>query len=331
MTELEKQDIKAIATLDYSWEKLYGKTLFVSGGTGFIGSFLINVIRYRNEHFGDNIRVVVCSRSKSGSVGEVEYIAHNICEPINIDKDIDFVIHLASNTHPKQYGADPVGTITANVFGTYNLLNLAKEHNARFLLASSVEIYGDGNGTPMAEEYCGYIDCNTARAGYNEAKRVSESLCQSFKQQYGVDCVIARFARVFGADKKDDSKALAQFMKKAVAGEDIVLKSSGTQRFSYCYVADAVSGLLKILLDGENGEAYNVSGNDDGMTIGDIAKYIAELAGRRVIFDIKKDSAASKAQYALLDISRIKSLGWLPIYNINEGIFRTYKILSERV
>ena len=157
-----------------------------------------------------------------------------------------------SRTHPKQYAEDPVGTIMTNICGCDNLLKLAVEKKARFLLASSVEIYGQGSEIPMNEKYCGYIDCNLARSGYNEAKRTCEALTQSYRSAFGVDAVIARFARVFGADKKRDTKAMSQFMDKAVLGQDIVLKSKGQQRYSYCYIADAVSGLFKVLLDGQN-------------------------------------------------------------------------------
>ena len=131
---------------------------------------------------------------------------------------------MASNTHPKQYAEDPIGTIMTNIYGCDNLLKLAVEKKARFLLASSVEIYGQGTAIPMNEEYCGYIDCNLARSGYNEAKRTCEALTQSYRSVFGVNAVIARFARVFGADKKHDTKAMSQFMDKAVLGEDIILK-----------------------------------------------------------------------------------------------------------
>ncbi len=325
-----ESDIKKIASLGYEWPKLDEKTLLISGGTGFIGQFLINVIKYRNENCGNRIKVISCSRRGLPSENRVEYLSHDITNPLRLDNKVDYVLHLASNTHPKQYAADPVGTITTNIFGTYNLLNLAKDCGARFVLASSVEIYGEGSDTPMREDYCGYLDCNTARAGYNEAKRVSESLCQSFVAQYGVDCVVARFARVFGADRKDDSKAMAQFMKKAINGEDIVLKSAGKQRFSYCYVADAVSGLLKIILDGVCGEAYNVADDDEGYTLGDYAKLIADFANKKVVFDLSEiQKGASVAVYALQNCDKLKNMGWEPQFTVSKALRKTYNILKE--
>lgn len=328
MTEFEKEDIKRVAELCYDWDRLSNKTLLISGGTGLIGQFIIGVLKYRNSVFGNNIKVISLSRRPLKTESNITYVKCDINEKFEIDGKADFILHLASNTHPKQYGEDPVGTITTNILGCINLLEIAKRHNARFLLASSVEIYGDGDGNPINESYCGKIDCNTARAGYNEAKRVCESLCQSYRKQFGTDFVTARLARCFGADRKNDSKALAQFIQKAVTGEDIILKSKGTQRFSYCYVADAASGILKILLDGISGEAYNVADADERKTLGDYAEFIASLAGKKVIFDISEDSNASKALYAVLDCAKLETIGWKTLYSVSEGLKRTYDIIK---
>lgn len=326
MIDLDFEDIEKVAALPYQWDKLNNKSILISGGTGFIGSFIAEVIRYRNKKFGANTKIISLSRRGGKSDSTVEYLKADITKPISCDGSVDYILHLASNTHPKQYGVDPVGTITTNVIGCDNLLKLAVDKKATFLLASSVEIYGQGTEEPMDEHYCGYIDCNIARSGYNEAKRTCEALCQSYKQQYGIGVKIVRFARVFGADKKQDTKAMSQFMEKAVAGEDIVLRSKGNQRFSYCYIADAVSGLLKILLEGVNGEAYNIADEDDGLTLGGYAEFMASLAGKKVVYQIEDDAAASRALFALLDCRKIKDIGWKPMFTVKEGLERTYKI-----
>lgn len=323
---LELQDIERIAELPYKWDELNDKTIMISGGTGFIGTFISNVIRYRNGKYNSNTKIVSLSRRGGESDQTVEYLKADITKAIIYEGKVDYILHLASNTHPKQYGEDPVGTITTNVVGCDNLLKVAVEKRAKFLLASSVEIYGQGTDTPMNEKYCGYIDCNTARAGYNEAKRTCEALTQSYKQQYGIEAVIVRLARVVGADKKLDTKAMSQFMDKALAGEDIVLKSKGNQKFSYCYVADAASGIFKVLFDGVNGEVYNVSDEYEGITLGGYAEFMAELAGKKVVYQIEDDVAASRASFALLDISKLKALGWKPLYTISDSLRRTYKI-----
>lgn len=331
MNRLEIEDIRSVAELPYDWAKLTNKTILISGGTGFIGSFLCNVFRYRNKNYGQKINVISLAFNRLEDDDTVTYLKGDVCRPIQIDGQIDYVLHMASNTHPEQYKTDPVGTITGNVFGAYNLLNLAKEKKSkRFVLASSCEIYGDGKDEPMDELYCGYINSNTARAGYNESKRVSESLCQSFAQQYGVEACVFRLARVFGADKtKNDSKAMAQFIRNAVKGESIVLKSKGLQRYSYIYIADAVAGIIKVLLDGVPGEAYNISADYDGMSLGQYAEFVASLGGKNVVYDIEDNPNASQAQMALLDNAKIKKLGFTPQFKVCEGLKRTYQIYKE--
>ncbi len=331
MTQYEVEDIKKIAELPYDWYKIDNSTILVSGATGFVGTFLSDVFRYRNKNCGAHINVISLSRRGGESDETVASVKSDITQPINCDKEVDYIIHLASNTHPKQYAEDPVGTIITNVMGCDNLLKLAVQKNVkRFVLASSVEIYGQGTNESMSEDYCGYIDCNNARSGYNESKRACESLCRSYQSQYGVDPVIVRFARIFGADKKTDTKAMSQFMDKAVKGEDIVLKSKGTQRYSYIYVADAVSGIIKVLLDGHSGEAYNISGKDEGKTLGDYAQLMASFIEKKVIFDLEENASVSKATYALLDIDKAKNIGWEPLYNVSEALKRTFLIKTER-
>lgn len=328
-TELEEQDIKAAAnSIDLS--KLKGKTILMSGGTGFIGTYISHIIRYRNKQFGDNIKLISLSRRGGETDSTLKCIKCDINQKIELNDYVDYILHLASNTHPKQYAEDPVGTITTNIFGCKNLLDVGIEkHIKRFLLASSVEIYGECVDKPVDESYSGYIDCNKARSGYNESKRLCEALCQSYKSQYGLDFVTARLSRVIGPDRKQDTKAIAQFIDKAINNEDIILKSKGNQLYSYTYVSDVAVAILKILCDGVNGEAYNVAAEPDDMTLGDYASYIASLANKSVKFEIEDNDSVSKATYALLDNSKLKKIGWAPRYTVKEGLELTYKIKSN--
>ena len=215
-------------------------------------------------------------------------------------------------------------------------MDFAVEKNtSRFVFASSNEIYGENRGDveKFDESYCGYIDCNTLRAGYPESKRCSEALCQAYKTQKNMDVVIARLTRSYGPTLlKTDTKALSQFLHKAIAGEDIVLKSEGTQYYSYLHVADSVSGLLTVLLDGQNGEAYNIADDASDIMLKDLASIIAEYAGKKVVFEIpdKTESAGySRATKARLDATKLQSLGWSARYDIKTGIERTIDILKE--
>jgi nucleoside-diphosphate-sugar epimerase len=234
-----------------------------------------------------------------------------------------------------QYSTDPIGTITTNVIGTQNMLEFAFAHNAtRCVFTSSNEIYGQNRGDVdvFDEKYCGYIDCNTMRAGYPESKRCSEALCQAYIRQKNLDIVIPRLTRTYGPTLlKTDTKALSQFLHKAVNGEDIVLKSEGKQYFSYLHVTDTVSGLLTVLLKGNTGEAYNVADVESDITLKDLAGIIADYSGKKVIFEIPDElekAGYSTANVARLDSAKLKEIGWNAKYDIKSGIKRTIDILK---
>ncbi|MBR0278580.1 MAG: NAD-dependent epimerase/dehydratase family protein [Synergistaceae bacterium] len=337
-------DISQTASLNLEWEKLTGKSFLISGASGLIGSFLADVLMFRNSKHNQHIKIHALGRNIESAkkrfqsyAGNDDFIftAHDINMPIDFGGKYDFVVHLASNTHPLAYSSDPVGTITANIIGLNNLLEFSRTHGTeRFVFASSVEVYGVNRGDTeyFSEDYCGNIDISKARSGYCEAKRCGETLCQSYIQQYGLDVVIPRFARTYGPTMKiDDSKAISQFIKKGLAREDIVLKSEGTQLFSYCYAADSVSGLLTILLRGENGTAYNISDSESDIALKNLAGIIAEYSGKNVVFELPDEHEKrgySAAMKAVMNPSRLKSLGWSPRYDIKTGITRTLDILS---
>lgn len=341
-------DINYVAGLDFPWGKLSDKSIFISGATGLVGSCLIDVIMKRNE-IGMNCKVYALGRNESrarerfaycADSNLYEFIQYDISRPIVRDdiETVDYVIHLASNTHPIQYSTDPIGTITTNIFGTYNMLEFANDHHAsRSMIVSSNEIYGENRGDKekFDEEYCGYIDSNTMRAGYPESKRCSEALCQAYIKQKNMDIVIARPTRSYGPTMlMTDTKAISQFIKKGISKEDIVLKSAGTQYYSYTYVTDAVSGILTILLRGKCGNAYNIADESSDIMLKDLAEIIANHSESKVIFEVPDEIEAagySKATKARLDGSKLQSLGWKVKYDIEEGIERTLRILSQTV
>lgn len=345
--DLYLDDIKYIAELGLPWDKLHGKTILITGASGLIGSFLVDVLMYRNGHCDQNCKIYAVGRNV-GKAKDIfsdywedklfEFIAHDISEKLNLNKKgtIDYVLHMASNTHPVAYSTDPIGTITANIIGTKHLLDLAvARHAVRFIFVSSNEIYGENRGDTefFDEQYCGYIDCNTMRAGYPESKRCGEALCQAYRKQKGLDIVIPRLTRSYGPTMlMSDTKAISQFIRKGIAGEDIALKSAGTQYYSYTYVADAVCGLLTVLLKGESGEAYNIADEKSDIMLKDLASIIAEISGRKVVFEVPnevEEAGYSTATKARLDGNKLKGLGWKSKYNIKSGLERTLNILSN--
>ena len=338
------EDLNYISSLELPWEKLRNRSILISGTTGMIGSCFTDAIMLKNN-VGLNCRIYAMGRNKdkilqrfSCYIGNEMFvpIEYNINSRLDLNIKADYVLHLASNTHPVAYSTDPIGTISANIIGLQNMLEYACDNlSTRTVFASSNEIYGENRGDIdlFDEAYCGYIDCNTLRAGYPESKRCSEALCQAYIKQKQLDIVIARFTRTYVATMlPNDTKAISQFIKNGVNKENIVLKSKGTQLYSYTYVVDAVSGLLTILLKGENGEAYNISDNKSNITLKDLAQTIANISGTNVIFEIPDDvesAGYSKATKALLSGAKLCSLGWNAKYDIASGVERTLNILCD--
>ncbi len=345
--EIYQHDIESVANFE-ELNKLTGSKFLITGATGMIASVIIDILMYYNNTIIDSskgIHIIAVSRNEAKArerfaaywdSGFFTYLSQDISQYLPELGDVDYILHAASNTHPRAYATDPIGTITANVTGTYELLSYVAEHHCRrFLCFSSVEIYGENRKDvdKFDESYLGYIDCNTVRAGYPESKRLSESLCNAFAAQKGQDFVIGRFSRVYGPTMgQEDSKAIAQFIRRAAAGEDIVLKSEGNQLYSYTYVVDAAAAALYLLLYGKSGEAYNVADEKSEITLKELAQILAAAAGSKVIFelpDVVERAGYSTATKALLDTGKITALGWRASTPIKEGLEKTVRILRE--
>jgi nucleoside-diphosphate-sugar epimerase len=344
--DLYREDIKKILTTDLKWEEIFNSSIFITGATGLIGTVLVDTLMTLTLEKGANITVYAMGRNES-RVAErfsdymdskyFHFVKGDVNFPLDFDKKVDYLFHCASNTHPRAYATDPIGTIMSNVLGTDHVLSYAKECGAkRVVFLSTVEIYGENRGDveSFSEDDCGYIDCNTMRAGYPEGKRTGEALCQAYINKYGLDVVIPRVCRVYGATMLDsDSKALAQFIRNAVNDEDIVLKSEGTQYYSYCYVSDVVSALLYILIKGESGQAYNIADPASDIHLRDLASILAKTAGRKVVFELPDETETkgfSKATKAILNANKLNALGWIAKETMDSGLERTVKLLKEK-
>jgi len=343
--DLYIEDITRLTKENINFDKLKNCSILITGARGLIGSFLIDTIMYLNINKDLNCKIFAMGFSDKMKErfnyylnnDLLTYIVQDVNQYINLNIKVDYIVHLASNTHPILYATNPISTITTNVIGTNNLLDFAARNmSKRFVFASSNEIYGENRGDIelFDEDYCGYINCNTLRSGYPESKRCGEALCQAYITEKKLDIVVARFTRTYGPTMLlDDSKAISQFLLKALNNEDIVLKSDGKQYYSFTYVYDAVYGLLKVLLDGKSGEAYNISNSNSNITLKDLANTVANIVGKKVVFDLPSDverDGFSRATKALLNSKKLERIGYNPKYNIEEGIRRTINILKDR-
>ena len=344
--EIYIDDVKNVANVDLSWDQLKNKSVLLTGASGMLGTFLVDVLMYKNHTENLNIKIYAAGRSVDKARerfndywrdNNFNFVTMEVNNPIDIDIQADYIIHAASNTHPKLYATDPVGSLMTNILGTYNLLEYARHNKTeRVIFLSTVEIYGEARNANdiFDESYLGYIDCNTTRAGYPEGKRAGESLCNAYISKYGMDIVIPRLSRSYGPTMRlDDSKAMSQFIMNGVRREDIILKSKGTQRFSYCYSADAVLGIFYTWLKGECGNAYNVAGTDEVISLKDITQIIAEFVGKKVIFNLPNEvenAGFSKVSTCIMDTQKLQKLGWQPFDTIQSGLKKTIEILRHK-
>ena len=325
---------------------LAGKTVLVTGATGMIGSCLVDALALWNRTQQTPCRIVAMSRREEAAKKRFsycwdepyfQYIEQDVCDtPKDWPEKLDYVIHAASNADPANFAKAPVDTLLANVTGTDNLLKHGLRCGMkRFLYVSSGEMYGqpDAQQNDFVENYCGPVDHSVPRACYPAGKRAAEVLCQSYISQYGADAVIVRPCHIFGPTMTaGDSRAVSEFLRNAVAGKDIGMKSAGLVERSHCYVVDAVSAIVKVLLDGICGQAYNIADPLYQMTIRDFAMMAAEAGGCQVVFENPSDlelKGYSKVSRSVLSAAKLRALGWQGQQEQDLAITQTVRILRE--
>lgn len=316
-------------------------TILVTGASGLIGSCIIDLLMLSNEH-GRHFEVYALGRSKEKLTTRFEafkqsnhlhFIVQDIMLPLDNSVSYDYIIHGASNADPRNYALYPAETMLINLEGAKNVLNYCKENlKTKALLMSTFEVYGNAGKDVYQESDYGAIDQNKIRSCYPESKRCMEILTRCYCDEYDVDAVIGRLSSIYGPTMtKDDSKAHAQFIRNGLNKENIVLKSKGEQRRTYCYVLDAVTGLLCVLAKGVKGEAYNIAYENAVVSIAEVAQTVANIAGTKVVFEFPDDVEKigfSNPQNCILDNHKLKKLGWEGYYDIRRGLFETLQILG---
>ena len=324
---------------------LFNSKILITGATGMICSCIVDILMQWNLELDANNIIYATSRSidklkarfaKYEGDEKLHFLEIDVAQPFDLGVDVDYIIHGASNADPASMMNNPVETLKSNVLGMDCLLNCAVEKKVkRTLYISSGEMYGKAleeleHGFP--ENYSGYINYSEPRTCYPSGKRAAETLCQCYIKQYGTDVVIVRPCHIYGPTMlSSDSRAISTFIKNGINGEKIVMKSTGTLVRSHCYVVDAATAILYVLLYGEKGEAYNIADKKYICSIAELARTIAEEAETEVEMVIPTDTELAgfaKRDNAVLDATKLENMGWQPKTDLRTGINKTIAILK---
>ncbi len=309
--------------------------VLITGGAGFLGSHLCE--RFLKE----GAEVIALDNFITGSPENIaqimenpkfHFIKYNVTNFIYIPGDIDIILHFASPASPKDYLRHPIHTMKVDSIGTLNTLGLAKEKGARYVLASTSEVYGDPLVHPQPETYWGNVNPIGPRSVYDEAKRFAEALVMAYHREHKIDVRIVRIFNTYGERMRlDDGRVIPSFIKNALLDKPLEIYGDGKQTRSYCYVADMIEAIFKIATQkGIDGEVFNV-GNPEEYSVLETAQIIKEIIGSKspIVFlpPLEDDPKRRKP-----DISKIKKmLGWEPKTSFREGLERTIKWFAEKL
>lgn len=325
-------------------EGLKNQRILVTGASGLIGSSVIDLLVYlnENENYGIEIYAAVrnlpAAQQRFRAFLEKRYfhlVPYDAEQTVTFEFVVDFIIQAASAADPAAISSRPAEVLMSNVYGLHQILEYGKRIRVkRTLFLSSSEVYGTNvTGKPFREGDYGMIDLLNPRASYPMGKRAAETLCASYAKEYGMDVVIVRPGHIYGpCITQNDSRASAEFTRRASNGDTIVLKSEGKQLRSYCYVYDCATAILTVLLNGCGTMAYNISNKDSIISIRELADVFAKCGNCQLSFEIP--SEAEKAGYNLmpisaLDASRLEELGWSAVANAEDGIKMTLALYGK--
>ena len=318
-----ENDLRLVFENDLPWNVLSGQNILVTGATGLIGGCLVDTLMNNPQR---DYHVYASGRDKRieerfccyARDKYFHFLIYDVLNPLNCDIRFDYIIHAASYASPKFFIENPVEIIKANIDGVIQ-----------------GEIYGESQSELLKEDDSGYVDCLKPRSCYPSSKRAAETLCASYIEEYGVDVVIARPCHVFGPNfSKKDNRVYAQFIRNIIEDSDIIMKSSGEQYRSWCYVVDCVSALLCILLRGKTGHAYNIADKNATITIKELAELIAEIGGKKVKMVVPAESESKGYNVVMRSVfstEALESLGWSVEGEIKDKFEKTIRHEREKL
>ena len=335
-------DLDEISQAAINWSLLDNCTVLIAGANGFLPSYLVKALLYKNQADGTHIRVIglVRNLAKAQKVfadfldnDQLQLVEQNIVNPIQFEDPVDYIIHAASQASPKFYGVDPVGTLEANVLGTTNLIRLAHEKKVKsFLYMSAGEVYGsvDDSKFPIAEDTYGFVNPAIVRSCYAESKRMGENICVCWFHQYSVPAKIVRPFHTYGPGMLlDDGRVFADFVSNILHKQDLVLNSDGSAKRAFCYITDATIGFLQVMLEGKAGEPYNIGNPNEEHSILELANILTTIKPEyklKVVFNAEYINSNSylPSPYKRFspNIDKAKTINWAPKYTAFEGFTR---------
>lgn len=342
------EDMNTIYEFRESWNNIKHTSFYITGATGMLASYFVYFLIYLNEKYYYGITIYATVRNiekatvKFGKYIEKDYfhlVKEDILLPVSLEEKVDYIIHAASLASPQYYGGFPVETMLPNIVATNELCKYGVKSNVKsFLFFSSGAVYGKVTGYSDIEEdnASGFFDFLADGSVYPESKRCGELICKSYCREYGLKAKSVRIHHTYGPtmDIANDNRAFSEFIRNILANENIVLKSPGLEKRAFCYITDAITSFYAILLDGKDGESYNIGNPNEFVTIRELAERLIGLfpeKGLTVEFQNRDDigyCSLANTSDVPFSIKKMRTLGWEPKISIEDGFKRTIQFLG---